>query len=76
MANKPAYTIADQILLLNHRGIRSNLSIWLEVLTYIRNIITNYSGLWSRIIITTKYPTVPIYKLGFLKSWDEQPLKR
>jgi hypothetical protein len=74
MANKPAYTIEDRLILLNHRRIHSNLTIWLEVLKYIRTIITQHSRLWSGIMITTKYQTVPIYKLGILNGWDEQPL--
>ena len=111
-------------------NIHSDLSSWLEAITYVRNIIAHHSRLWSRNMvkrpkekinnpkadwlqlgikpvqaqkafliiscmlylcnevtpghqIKTKLvdlfnqnPTIPIYKLGFLNGWDNQPLWR
>ena len=117
-------TIAKQMGLHLH----SELSSWLEAITYVRNIIAHHSRLWSRnmvkkpvenlnnpigqwfqnallpvqskkpfLIIScmlylcnfitpghhikekvlelfTDNPTIPIYKLGFLNNWEEEPI--
>lgn len=117
-------TIATQMGLHLH----SELSSWLEAITYVRNIIAHHSRLWSRnmvkkpvenlnnpigqwfqnailpvqskkpflIISCMLYlcnfvtpghhlkakllelfannPTIPIYKLGFLNNWEEEPI--
>lgn len=108
--------------------LHSELSSWLEAITYVRNIIAHHSRLWSRnmvkkpveslnnpigqwfqnallpvqskkpfLIIScmlylcnfitpghhikakvlelfTDSPTIPIYKLGFLNNWEEEPI--
>lgn len=109
-------------------NLHSELSSWLEAITYVRNIIANHSRLWSRNMvkkpieqlnnpigewfinslaevqtkkpfliissmvflcnkvtpghqIKTKIlelfnanPTIPIYKLGFLNNWNNEPI--
>lgn len=109
-------------------NIHSELSSWLEAITYVRNIIAHHSRLWSRnmvkrpiekiknpkgdwldqgikpvqaqkafliiscmlylcnevtpghqiktklIDLFNQNSTIPIYKLGFLNGWDNQPL--
>lgn len=109
-------------------NLHSELSSWLEAITYVRNIIAHHSRLWSRnmvkrpkvdlknpigpwfikslVEVQTKKPfliiscmiylcnkvtpghqiqtkilelfnstpTIPIYKLGFLNNWDNEPL--
>lgn len=109
-------------------NLHSELSSWLEAITYVRNIIAHHSRLWSRnmvkkpveslnnpigqwfqnallpvqskkpfLIIScmlylcnfitpghhikakvlelfTDSPTIPIYKLGFLNNWEEEPI--
>jgi abortive infection bacteriophage resistance protein len=109
-------------------NISTELSSWLEAITYIRNIIAHHSRIWSRnmvkipkdninnplnpwlniplktvqqkkafLIISClaymcyslsgenefvmnikslfhKYPTIPIYKLGFLGNWEGHPI--
>jgi abortive infection bacteriophage resistance protein len=111
-------------------NIHSDLSSWLESITYVRNIIAHHSRLWSRnmvkrpkekiinpkaawlqlgikpvqaqkafliiscmlylcnevtpghqiksklIDLFNQNPTIPIYKLGFLNGWNNQPLWR
>lgn len=111
-------------------NIHSELSSWLEAITYVRNIIAHHSRLWSRNMVKTpkekinnpkaawlqlgikpvqaqkafliiscmlylcnevtpghqiktklvdlfnQNPTIPIYKLGFLNGWNNQPLWR
>lgn len=109
-------------------NLHSELSSWLEAITYVRNIIAHHSRLWSRnmvkkpiealnnplgiwfsnpltevqtkkpfLIISSmvylsnhitqdnqiktkilnlfsQYPNIPIYKLGFLNNWNNQPI--
>ncbi len=109
-------------------NIHTELSSWLEAITYTRNIIAHHSRLWSRnmvkqpiekinnpigiwlnsplkpvqrkrpflviscmlylcnhvlldhkikekiLMLIKDYPKIPIYKLGFLDDWDEQPI--
>ncbi len=109
-------------------NLHSELSSWLEAITYVRNIIAHHSRLWSRNMVKTpteklnnpiglwfdnpllpvqykkpfliiscmiylcnfvtpghhiktkilellsSNPTIPIYKLGFLNSWDKEPI--
>ena len=121
----PAKAIIAKEMGLN---LHSELSSWLEAITYVRNIIAHHSRLWSRnmvkkptdqlnnpigqwftkpltpvqakkpflIISSMVYlcnsvapehqikgaildlfnsnPTIPIYKLGFLNNWNNEPL--
>jgi abortive infection bacteriophage resistance protein len=109
-------------------NLHSELSSWLESITYVRNIIAHHSRLWSRTMVKKSIvgiknpigqwftkpledvqskkpfliissmiylcnqvtpghhikskllelfetnPTVPIYKLGFLNNWDQEPI--
>ena len=117
-------TIANEMGLNFH----SELSSWLEAITYVRNIIAHHSQLWSRnmvkrptekinnpsqawfanplapvqskksfliiscmvylcnnvtpnhhikskiIDLFSQYPSIPIYKMGFLNNWQNEPL--
>lgn len=124
------HQLPEKAIIANEMGLNlhSELSSWLEAITYVRNIIAHHSRLWSRsmvkkptdqlknpigqwlihpiidvqkkkpflIISTMIYlcnhiaadhqtkerilllfkdnPHIPIYKLGFLNNWDQEPL--
>ena len=109
-------------------NLHSELSSWLEAITYVRNIIAHHSRLWSKNMVKTpifniknpigtwfqnpikpvqlkkpfliisclvyqckvidknnriqkdildlfnRYPSISIYKLGFLNYWDKEPI--
>lgn len=111
-------------------NLSSELSSWLEALTYVRNIIAHHSRIWSRnmvkkpvddlnnpinewfdqpltpvqkkkpfliissmvylcntitpnhqiknriLALINENPNIPIYKMGFLNNWNEQPIWR
>lgn len=124
------HNLPEKSRIANEMGLNlhSELSSWLESITYLRNIIAHHSRIWSRnmvkkpinqlnnplnnwfdrpltdvqkkkpfLIISTmvylcnnvvpgngikekildlfrNFPNVPVYKLGFLNRWDQEPL--
>lgn len=123
------HQLPEKAKIANEMGLnfQSDLSSWLEAITYLRNIIAHHSRIWNRTmakrpaiikkakmqwlqkeindvqkkkpyyIISTmiylcnsidpqnnikqkildlfqKNPTIPIYKIGFLNNWNQEPM--
>jgi abortive infection bacteriophage resistance protein len=124
------HQLPEKLVIAKEFGLnrQSELSSWLEAISYIRNIIAHHSRLWNRNMVKTpafrlnnpigvwfqkplnnvqikkpfliiscmvylcnkiesqhpiksnvlnlfaSYPNVPIYKMGFLNNWENEPL--
>ena len=66
------HQLPEKSIIANEMGLRlhSELSSWLEAITYIRNIIAHHSRLWSRNMVK-----VPMFKLNNpISDWLDKPI--